>query len=380
MLYAALIAMKTTFALFAVLNLAAISLVVYIPTKKLWTSLKWAAAAGIFTALFLSPWIFLHAPHYLAALHARHASETLPGEHATEHLNLFSLRSLSYGSTTAHYSGLVAAIILCGILSVCATVRSDNSRLRFSALMTGATAVVGAVAYLVLIGIFGPLLDGYPDALRYFTPFAIGIAPAVFGLTAFHVAQSERVVPRIVSFGLPLVVAFVSVAGFWPSLHGRVEQSLTAGSELAFARFAQSPVYLEYCRQVMDGSVRDTVSKAQSVVPPGEPVIVWINAPFYLNFARNPITDVEPAGLATGWATLPPARYVIWEYRGFATRTLNDYAQQAEGDGVHERMIATRSLQFIHQLAALGNSGQLLYDNGNIAVFHLTESLPGPAK
>jgi len=94
-----------------------------------------------------------------------------------------------------------------------------------------------------------------------------------------------------------------------------------------------------------------------------------------LDFARNSVSDVDPAGLATGWAALPAARYIMWEYRGFATRNANDYISTANGIGVHERMIGARGLDFALRFAKFADQNEVLYNDGHIVVFHLSDEM-----
>ena len=144
--------------------------------------------------------------------------------------------------------------------------------------------------------------------------------------------------------GLPLLVASVPVLAFAPSLRDRVRQALDSGSVLAFSWLAPTPDYLEYNRQVLYGDMRQRVAAAQAAVPPGEAAVVWMNAPFYLDFRRNRIADVEPgAGLITPWSKMPEAHYFIFEYGGYATVDPDDYREEmAEGPDMMRRVGAAR--------------------------------------
>jgi len=87
-----------------------------------------------------------------------------------------------------------------------------------------------------------------------------------------------------------------------------------------------------YNRGVLDGPERENVRAIQEKVPPGEPVLAWVNTPFYLDYKRNRIYDIEPAGIGNPWATVPPARYLILDYDGYATRSTEEYVEFNKGD------------------------------------------------
>ena len=142
------------------------------------------------------------------------------------------------------------------------------------------------------------------------------------------------------------------------------------GSELAFSWLAPDPDYLEYNRQVLYGDVRQKVARAQAAVPAGETLVAWINAPFYLDYARNRIADVQPgSGLTAPWSKIPEAHYFIWQYKGYANIDPDTYREEmAEAPDLTRRYSAAR-LSITEQLDARMQRGQKLYDDGEIAVF-----------
>ena len=182
LLYAALIAMKPTFAV-----LVAIHFVATIRSVRgaLWTAL---AMAG-----FLLPWVLVHAPNYLKAKASVPA--LVPGNILRDSLNLFSFAPLEYGASAASYALLIVAMGVCG--AICFRERNVL-----------AAAATGIGTFFVLIYVLGPLHAGYEQSLRYFAPVAIGLAPAIFGWAG---ARSR----------VALIVASISLAAFSPSLARR---------------------------------------------------------------------------------------------------------------------------------------------------------------
>jgi hypothetical protein len=101
LLCAALIALKPTFALFVLILLLFLAIAL---------GVRWSVRTALFFLAFLSPWLLLHAPHYLAALHVSPGVPAGSGVGVDTHLNLFSFDALPYGSSVASYTLLIAAM------------------------------------------------------------------------------------------------------------------------------------------------------------------------------------------------------------------------------------------------------------------------------
>jgi hypothetical protein len=343
LLYAGMAALKGTFLLFAGVHLAAASFV---------RGFKWTLKVGLWGLVFVSPWIAVHAPHYIYAFSGG-LGVADHGVRVEERFNLFSTTSLDYGSTPLDYTGLMIAVGLCGVMI---------ARVRRRIEMTAAACFASIATYLFILYVSGPRDAGYAHALRYFTPFAIGIAPVAFGAAALEFSNKPQY------RWIVAVVATVPLLGFVPSLRDRVEESIHFGSELAFSWLAPAAGYLDYNREVLFGDMRQRVAAAQSKVPPGEEVLAWINAPFYLNFKRNRVDDIEPgAGVIVPWAKLPDSHYLIFEYRSSKEVTYKE--DMAEGPDLLRQVAATR-LELTHRLNDIAQRSQKLYDDGGIAVFH----------
>ena len=69
--------------------------------------------------------------------------------------------------------------------------------------------------------------------------------------------------------------------------------------------------YMEYMGWVLQEPEQETVKALQEKVPAGETILAWINAPFYLDYKRNRIIDIDPAGIGNAWAGVLEARYLI---------------------------------------------------------------------
>lgn len=337
LLYAALIAMKPIYAVFVAIHLLAIA-------RFRWPFLL---RTGFAAALFLLPWALVHAPNYLATLRIHHPVPTpVPGDIDTDKLNLFSLEPLAYGATAANYTALAIAFVICGLICW-----------RAKALNVLACCIAGVSTFLIFIHVFGPLQYGYDHGLRYFTVVAIGLAPAVFGLT-----PSQKRWPV-------LLAAIIPLAAFGPSLRSRIATEIATHSAASYAWLTKDADYLEYNWRVLHGPEQQFVRALQEKVPPGEPILAWMNTPFYLDYRRNRIIDIDTAGIGVPWSTVPPVRYLIWDYNGFATVDQDAYEDSALNAGAGERRDSKMTLDFIRRLQNV--KGDVLYDDGKVKVIHL---------
>ena len=168
-----------------------------------------------------------------------------------------------------------------------------------------------------------------------------------------------------------MVLAATSLATFTPSVAARAESAWKAHSVWSFASSTGDADYMEYMQRVLQGPEKETVRALQEKVPAGETILAWINAPFYLDYKRNRIVDIDPAGIGNPWARVPKAEYLIWDYDGFATRDAEWYRRQALDVGAGERRNAALSLDFLRHMAEMAKAGNVVFDNGEVKVVRL---------
>lgn len=382
LVYAALAALKPTLLIFAGLH-GLFMIIATLRTQGARDGLLWAACLSGWSLLFFVPWIALHAPHFVTSL-------TNPVTSAEDEIpmiigliDLFSTRKLFYGGSFALYSAsvLVAAT---GIAAAgCHFGKKTNSPLRRSAAATAALALACLTGYLLVLLIAGPLLAGYGTALRYFVPVIIAATPAALCLAALHLNIGASKPLRMGLAALPLIAGLMLAIAFLPGLTARLDQAQSFGSVHAFTKLATSPQYLADNNRVLSPEMQQRIRALQARVPEGEPILAWINAPFRLDYGRNPIIDVDIAGLTTPWARIGgpqfgSARYAIWEYRGYGVRTPRQFARQARGQGVHQRAMARRSFPLARYLQEQSQTAELLHNDGTIALFRTTASMKWP--
>jgi hypothetical protein len=363
LIFAALCALKTSFVLPVALLAATCSVALALRTRDIAAAARWFAVSAGTTLLAISPWLLVHAANYLAAWRMNTPQALTPSV-ATRWVNPLSLDPILYGDDgIAPYTIAVAVCLIVSLITWFSAPRSDQGRAWPAHAALAISASLAAV-YVSMLYVVAPLSQGVVTIMRLFAPMLLGILPGVLLLTS-----SVRLPRRLNTLCL-LLVALVLVP-FRSGLPTRVAQAFQDGSVLAFSNLATKPDYIEYSQYVLYGRMREQVAAAQAAVPAGAAVVAWLNAPFWLDFKRNPISDLEHAGLATPWAAIPPASYVIWEFNGRATGQLVGYQAALEGSAQLERRILEAGLRLVHALIDLSHQSQIVHDDGQIMVLRL---------
>jgi hypothetical protein len=377
LLYASLIALKPTFAIFAGLHFLCCTVASAMTTRAPASELRRALLTGFWGLVFLSPWLALYAPDYAYAL-----THTVPPMAqrpvpVQETANLLSMRPLLYGGSFADYSWLAGIILVCGIAPELNRRRwSDPNAAR---LLGGCIAV--AFGYPVMILFFGRFFAELETALRHYVPMLLGAAPAALSLGALLITPPERRSrPGRAWFVFGLLGA-MTVIWFLPSAYQRAKLVVDRGSMLAYLQ-VWTPTGVDDARSfdhsALDGFDQEKLLAVQRLVPPGQPLLAWIATPFALDFARNPIIDVDLAGLGTPWTEMPKVSYVLWKYQGYGVRQASDYAMATEGPGWRETFIHARGYQFVLYLNGLLKSSEVLFNDGETVLFKITAPPPFP--
>jgi hypothetical protein len=158
-----------------------------------------------------------------------------------------------------------------------------------------------------------------------------------------------------------------------PGMTKRVQQATQFGNILAFSGFATSQVYLDYNKEVLYGSTKERVTAAQNAIPAGEPFVAWIYAPFYLDFKRNPIVNVDDGGLSNPWAYLSrESKYFMIEHSGLAVRDYNPLLKDPlRGQNAYASVVFLKQLE---ELAA--DNMEILYSDGKLMTYKIQTKIP----
>lgn len=365
LVYAALISLKTTFAVFPICHLAAVIATLLILRADPKKTLLWGATSVGFTVLFLAPWIALHAPHYIVAL-TDPLADGLQPRPGGESFSLISWTFSSYGTAVLSYAVLLPAVVA-GVAAA-----SHFTRRKTIPLVMAVAAAATLFACFGAVLALAPILAGYNHAIRYFAPFAIALVPAIAALSAAALPDGTNW-RKGAAVLLPCLAA---IAAFATSVVGRVERAVDRDMTLAVHWATPEDRYkveVDYSDYVLNGEMKRMVAAEQEFVPRGEPVIALINAPFYLDLDRNPVTDVELAGLATPWAKVPTSGYVMFEYAGIATPHIYGKQELIDAPGAHEWLIYARALKFAKLIERARKTGDIISDDGRFLVVRLPD-------
>jgi hypothetical protein len=370
LLYAGMISLKSTFLLFVVLQIPLVGLTQLLASGRAARPGRAAAAALGWTTLFLSPWLWLHAGRYWEA---SQAPRLAPAAMAPEPFGLFSTAPELYGGTQLHYTALAAvALLLAGWGAVVLFRRRADRRPALVAATAGLAAA--GTTYFVLILWLAPADFGREGATRYAGPVFIGVIPAAIVLLAEATKGWRRGGWRMA----PAASLVLVTMAFLPSAWARFRQIATYGSPLAFSPSISAPPFIAYNASVLAGPVRQRLAAVQQLVPAGALLATWVSTPFWLDFRRNDVRETSLAGLGTRWAWPPPARYFLWEYRGYAVRypgfvrwTPADYAHVFLGECLMDRINSVRALAFVQYLENRAQNADILYNDGSLVLFRL---------
>lgn len=368
LVYASLIALKPTFAVFVLCHFPLSVVTVRSEVESWKRTSSWAAGVLGWGILGIAPWLALGIPNYF--VHAAASGQT-PVTGFDGKLSLLSTKTLFYGDSFAHYAAIV---LVGGVVAVWALAvwRSQReTRVRRGPLGIFAGAAAGVLSYVMLVPVLGARLEGYETGLRFAIPFMMGtcivclmLAPSLSGML------SDRFCKLV-----PIVATAVIIIVFAPSAVGRYRQAVQSGTILAFSpdKQPQSAAYFSYNQFCLSTAARQYILQLQDKVPPGEAILVWINTPFLLDFKRNKIIEADTAGISSPWAHIPnDVHYYLWQYRGYGVRTEDDYAAEIHGSAAHERLIALQSLAFTHRLSEMAKHAEVIESNGSFVLFRVS--------
>ena len=174
---------------------------------------------------------------------------------------------------------------------------------------------------------------------------------------------------------------------FLGPLHSRIEQARNYGSILAFSKIAVHPHFLGYSRFALDGRGAAEVAAIQRLVPAGETIVAWIALPLHLDFRRNRIYDVQPAGLGSPLLVFPfdkgvdgavdffrthGIRYVIWQHRGYGVRSQRILIGALSSPYSTDRKNDLNTFVFNRTLARLGPpQADVIHYDGQYMIFRI---------
>ncbi len=396
LMYAALVALKSTYLLVLLVHFPLSVVAVAVATRRIRTTLVWGVTVAAAAMVCILPWMLLHAPRWYAAWAALGPSvtATAEGNHAGSPLpplDLISLEPLSHGlgAGFAHYTVAVLLVGLCCALIAYRARRhawSGNPSILWS--LSGCAML--PVLYLVTLMTLGRYLTGYETALRYIGPILVALVPAAIilageeraGIPRQGRSQNMGSMAALMMISLP---TFLLLGAFYGPLVKRIEQAVNHGSILSFPA-AIAPIYSEFSRFAMSDEAKGEVSELQNLVPEGEILLAWISLPAHLDYRRNPILNIEPAGLGSPAQDFPfdgdaeahenylrrhGVRYVLWQHSGIVARSVERLSIEITSPFGYVRRDGLNALAFNRMLFDLSQRSNILHQDKTYLLFRL---------
>jgi Ca2+/Na+ antiporter len=383
LVYAAMVAIKPSFGLFAAFHVA-FSTVATGAGKKHWkAALPWPARVTAASAVCIAPWLLMYLPTYFS--HGTFVAKSAFNSIDLSDVNPFSTKRIFNGDNALSYTVIAAAAALVMILAIIAWVQGrkipegqGENDLAVKPLGIFAGAAAGVACFLTLV-LYFPLWTGFQVCVRYSVPFLLGAC-----VTTVLLAPSlSGKLSRVSCVAIPAVACMAIVALFAPAAKARAEQAVRYGSILEFTQLSTLPDYTPYIQHALSDATRQQIVQLQSQVPPGAALFAWIDTPYFLDYRRNKIVDMDMAGTATAWAHVPAGtQYFLWQYQGHAVWKDGDFRTRMQEPriGARDRLIAKRSYDVANLLSQLANHYQVvaqLHDgNDAYVLFRLPSSQP----
>jgi len=282
--------------------------------------------------------------------------------------NLFSNDLLFYGGSQLGYTSLTIFGLLLIILTIFTLKRDIKERQQLNKenlFLSFASIFSGIIIYFFLI-LLGAKYAPITHLTRYSIPFIIATIP--IGLFFLFLSISKDFLYSKSVFYIVIILIFIN---FFPHYLKRITQSYECGSQLSFTTFACSNNYIDYNNHTLKEEKKIFIQKLQKNIPEKKTIMAWINTPFYLDFKRNEIIDISIGGFDNPWTKFPSAEYMIWEYNGFATRSIKDLQIYVNSNFLIDKRIAIRTLEHIKKINQLYKNGKIkiITDDGSVLIF-----------
>ena len=397
--YAALIALKTFYLSVVIIHSVLVFLGIIYVSYSLRNAISWAIRTAFSTLLFSSPWILLYHSNWttwLSNISSPQAYLLDSGfaRQTAATINLLSSEKLffGFGTTFAHYTATMIVVTLC-CLSLFVYKAAIQPTPGTRTVMGFAACATAPILYVVNIFLLAPILTGPSNGLRYLCPIIIAAVPCSLIIAASTVSQSMRLKKTKSRFSIiPVLILAVFATGlvviFYESLAERARQAFQFGSTLSFSELAKDPLYLAYNKYAFSSEAKKDIQEAQLVVPGDRNLAAWTPLAMHLDYRRNRILDVDPAGLANPWLEFPfgrqvgegvkyfinlDAHYVLWQYSSPAVRPEQALLEWATSPYARSHTIGVRTYQFVNTLRGMARDSKILYNNGSIVVMQISQ-------
>ena len=281
---------------------------------------------------------------------------------------LLSNDLLFYGGTQLSYTSISIAGLLLAFLTIFFLKRSTAKffELKNETLFLSLVSIISGVVIYFLFIFIGSKHASILHLTRYSVPFIASTIPV--GLIILYVSIPKDFIYLRSTFFFVVIILSIN---FFPHYLKRTIQSHECGSQLSFSYFACNENYINYNNEILKKEKKIFVQKLQKNIPEHKTIMTWTNAPFYFDFKRNEIIDISIGGFDNPWTKFPSGEYMIWEYDGFATRSIEDLQNIADNGFLIDKRIAIRTLQHIKEIIELSKSGKIkvINNDGSVLIF-----------
>ena len=375
LLYAAAFALKPTGLLFLGLQFAFCIGATALGERAWRPSLTRALRTVLWTTLFLSPWLLLYVPHYFFAMTHTLPEPAIPIPSIRGHIELLSPATMYYGGSYLAYTSIAAGLGIYAVAALYRGLRRVAPVQRTQALILAGACAAAAVNYFFIVLVLPSYVD-VDTTIRFTIPALIGVVPLALGFGAL--VWDGPAGPKSTRHGTVTSVAsgVVLIALFFPIAVERVKSEIEHGSSMSFLpRFGDDKIseLRIFDDAVLHGAVSEEIQTFQSRIPPGEKIIAWIEMPFLLDYARNPIAEINDGGLATTWSVPPEAKYLMWQYAGYGIRPPEEYLYFIRVFGGFAGLVANRGLSTYRSFEALARAPdtEIISDEDGVAILRL---------
>jgi len=375
LLYAAQIAVKLTAIPFVGLHF------IFWVVATLWLgSPRLAVVRGLKTAfwsvVFLLPWLAFWGPDFLQVFEARGSAPALPSPppHAIQFSNPLSFNL--YLPVVAYTAAGAVICVACSaaVVRVNRLSRSDPKGVHAAAFIAVCCAAVAN--YLFYFAYAGPYVFDNEAAVRYAAPWLIACTGSALALgpkywaKAAEPSSSRRVELVVGSLGLVVALMFAG------TLLQRIKFLAVYRAPQAYVRLWQPEAIqltITATTDAFHGALSAAVREAQSKIPPGAAILVWMTtAGSQLDYRRNRIFEVGLYQLVYSWTLIPKTDYVIWQYSGFGVRPPAEYADQIQNGVSASARVSMATLAFGNHLEELRRKSAILYNGEGIVAFRVS--------
>ena len=284
--------------------------------------------------------------------------------------NLFSIEPLFLGGTLLHYSILIIIpiiILLCTLLDVITKKYLLEVSSKQTLVIGFSSILSGVLIFVTILFLASPKIFDVGTLIRYTLPFIISCIPA--GLFFIYIFSHN--LNYLKNFIL-LVVFTISLI-FLPLFIERIHQTYKCGSQLSFSKLSCSKEFIEYGNFALSEKKKNEIIKLQNIIPQDVPIMAWINSPFFLDFKRNKIIEIDIAGLDNNWAIFPSSNYMILEHDSYATRSIEDLKFSQMNAALIDRRYSIRALEHLQKIINLNKQKKLkiIFSNNSYSIFKI---------